>query len=448
VAGFPSPTTAGDSHSFTVTAKDPYGNVATGYTGTVHFLSTDSHAALPADYAFTAGDGGVHSFTATLKTAGTRAITARDTVTGSITGTQSGITVNPAAASQLKVSAPTSATAGSAFDVTVTAQDPYGNTATSYTGTVHFTSSDTRAVLPADYTFTTTDAGRHTFSGGVTLITAGSRSVTATDTVTGSITGTASVTVVAAAASTLTLSAPGSVTAGTAFTFSVTALDAYGNRATGYRGTVHFTSSDVQAVLPGDYTFTAGDSGRHSFSGTKLKTAGTQTLTATDTVTSTITGQATIHVNAAAASVLLVSGFPSPIAAGTAGSFTVTALDAYGNIARSYRGVVHFTSSDAHAALPANYTFTAADAGVHTFTATLNTAGTQSITATDTLHPTITGTQSGIQVTAAPAGLAPSVTQNGASAATSGGGQQDSLAAIAAVLAVWPEDLPGRSRGQ
>jgi hypothetical protein len=53
-------------------------------------------------------------------------------------------------------------------------------------------------------------------------------------------------------------------------------------------------------------------------------------------------------------------------------------------------------------------TFTAADAGVHTFTATLNTAGTQSITGTDTLHSTITGTQSGIQVTAAPAGCAAS----------------------------------------
>src|SRR5260370_11429818 len=78
-----------------------------------------------------------------------------------------------------------------------------------------------------------------------------------------------------------------------------------------------------------------------------------------------------------------------------------TANDAYGNLATGYRGTVHFTSSDAAASLPANYTFTSADGGSHTFSATLNTAGTQSITGKDTVTPTITGTQSGILVTAA-----------------------------------------------
>ena len=48
--------------------------------------------------------------------------------------------------------------------------------------------------------------------------------------------------------------------------FTVTAQDAYGNRATGYTGTVHFTSSDAQASLPVDYTFTAADAGMHTFS--------------------------------------------------------------------------------------------------------------------------------------------------------------------------------------
>jgi hypothetical protein len=100
-----------------VTAKDPYGNTATGYTGTVHFTSSDSKAALPADYSFKAGDAGVHTFSATLKTAGSRSITAKDTVTGTITGTQSGITVNAAAASQLKVTAPSMTTAFAALVV-------------------------------------------------------------------------------------------------------------------------------------------------------------------------------------------------------------------------------------------------------------------------------------------------------------------------------------------
>ena len=38
--------------------------------------------------------------------------------------------------------------------------------------------------------------------------------------------------------------APASATAGVAFNFTVTALDALGNTATGYSGTVHFTSTD------------------------------------------------------------------------------------------------------------------------------------------------------------------------------------------------------------
>jgi len=43
---------------------------------------------------------------------------------------------------------------------TVTAKTASGTTATDYTGTVHFTSSDGQAVLPADYIFTATDAAQ------------------------------------------------------------------------------------------------------------------------------------------------------------------------------------------------------------------------------------------------------------------------------------------------
>jgi len=67
------------------------------------------------------------------------------------------------------------------------------------------------------------------------------------------------------------------------------------------------------------------------------------------------------------------------------------AVDAYGNRVHSYLGTVHFTSTDAKAKLPANYTFTAADAGTHVFVGTviLKTVGTQSVTANDTLTASI-----------------------------------------------------------
>lgn len=95
----------------------------------------------------------------------------------------------------------------------------------------------------------------------------------------------------------------------------------------------------------------------------------------------------------------LVSDFPSPATAGTAGTVTVTVKDQYGNTYTGYIGTVHFTSSDGQAALPSNYAFQTGDQGVHGFSATLNTAGTQTITATDTVKSSITGYQTGIQVT-------------------------------------------------
>src|SRR5262249_41805642 len=82
------------------------------------------------------------------------------------------------------------------------------------------------------------------------------------------------------------------------------------------------------------------------------------------------------------ASSLSVSGFPTPSTAGAAGNFTVTVKYADGSTDTNYTGTVYFTSTDGKAALPEDYTFTVADAGVHTFSATLKTAGTQSITVT------------------------------------------------------------------
>jgi hypothetical protein len=59
---------------------------------------------------------------------------------------------------------------------------------------------------------------------------------------------------------------------------------------------------------------------------------------------------------------------------------------------------VHFTVSDPLAGWPADYTFAAGDKGKHTFFATLETLGVQSITATDTVTASITGTEGGIAV--------------------------------------------------
>src|SRR5205814_1117823 len=208
VTASPSSITAGGTTSVTVTALDAGNSTVTSYSGTVHFTSTDGQAILPADSTLTNGAG---TFTVTLKTSGNQTVTA--------TGTRNIISVAAAAATHFTVSAPASATAGSAFSFTVTALDQFNNTSTGYGGMVHFTSSDGQAVLPSNSTLTN---GTGTFSA--TLKTAGSQSITATDTVTSSITGTSNaITVNAAAATHLTVSAPASATAGSAFSFTVTA---------------------------------------------------------------------------------------------------------------------------------------------------------------------------------------------------------------------------------
>jgi hypothetical protein len=187
VSGFPSPVTAGTSGTFTITAKNANGTTATGYTGTVHFTSSDPLAVLPANYTFTAADAGVHTFSATLKTASTQSITATDTTKSTITGTVAGITVNPAAASRFIITAPASVTAGVPFSLTVKVEDAYGNVVTNYTGTIHFSSTDGTATLPPNYTFTAADKGVHTFTGLV-LRKQGYQKITITDTLNSTLT--------------------------------------------------------------------------------------------------------------------------------------------------------------------------------------------------------------------------------------------------------------------
>ena len=89
----------------------------------------------------------------------------------------------------------------------------------------------------------------------------------------------------------------GSATDGT-----VTAYDVNGNVAIGYRGTIHFTSTDGAATLPLNYTFTATDSGIHTFpGGFTFRTSGSQVVTATDIANATITGTRGVTVATAPA---------------------------------------------------------------------------------------------------------------------------------------------------
>src|SRR5207244_2038891 len=120
------------------------------------------------------------------------------------------------------------------------------------------------------------------------------------------------------------------------------------------------------------YVFTAADKGVHTFTnGFTLVTSGTQSITVTDNSVPALTGTANIQAGHGIPSRLAVSApSPSLIQPGVPFGIAVTALDALGNIDPDYTGTVSFTTTDTNAAvvLPASYTFTLADQGVHTFT--------------------------------------------------------------------------------
>ena len=140
-----------------------------------------------------------------------------------------------------------------------------------------------------------------------------------------------------ASASAFVLTTPDTVTAGTPFDVIVRAVDPFGQTAVSYTGTGQFGSTDGQAGLPSDYTFSSGDAGLHTFTGgVTLKTAGNQTVTTTDSATASITGSASVNVNPAAADHLLFLQQPIDTPAGqTISPVVVEVVDQFGNVEAS-----------------------------------------------------------------------------------------------------------------
>lgn len=137
--------------------------------------------------------------------------------------------------------------------------------------------------------------------------------------------------------------APAIAGANTPFDITVTAQDSFGNRAFDFKGqTVHFSSSDPNAVLPADYIYTTGDDASKVFSFT-LKTLGSQTITATS---GTVSSAFTITVGTNGINKLSVStpnlGFQA-LVGGTGGTQTLR-LTA-GPLTTNWRGSVTYATS-------------------------------------------------------------------------------------------------------
>jgi hypothetical protein len=266
--------TAGTAGSFTVTTQG-YPNPALSESG-----------ALPSGITFTDNGNGTATLAGTATVPGTSPITITANNGISPNGTQSfTLTVIPGPATHFAVSAPGTATAGTPFSITLTALDSNNNTATSYRGTVSFFTSDSGVgvVLPANYTFVAGDQGVHTFTNGVTLVSAFGETVSAFDTVS-TINGSSSSINVAAGAPALLTIGSGSpqsayVTAAFATSLTATLTDAYGNPEVG--DTVTFTSPTTGASAALTTPVATNQYGLTSVNATANNIAGSYNVTAT-----------------------------------------------------------------------------------------------------------------------------------------------------------------------
>jgi Bacterial Ig-like domain/FG-GAP-like repeat len=304
---------------------------------------------------------------------------APDLIVGDADGV--GVRLNQPATVRLEVSGAATGVVGSPFTIRVDAQNTFGGRVKNYRGTVHFTTTGSTTVLPADYTFTDVDLGSHTIT--VVPREVGSLTVTATDEADAGLTDQFTTTINPGAADHFVVNTSASnIQAGASFTVTVTAQDRFGDVATGYSGIVHFESTDAAATLPSDYRFTPADNGTHSFSVT-LKAAETSVIRTRDTSNRTVTGETSVVISAAAFDHFRVDA-PAIVTTGVAFDLTVTAMDAFNNWA-GYIGAVHVESTDpTPARLPADYTFVGSDHGQHTFPggAVLFRLGSQAITIT------------------------------------------------------------------
>jgi uncharacterized delta-60 repeat protein len=281
----PTVVTAGQSWNMTVAAMDPYGNIDTNFVGSFHLAVNPEFPDL-GNSTFTLANHGVVGFAGFgLYVAGVDTIVASGAVSG-----QANITVNPAAAVAFVINAPAAVTAGQSWNMTVAAVDPYGNIDTNYVGSFQLSIYPEYPNLLVS-TFTPANQGVVGFVG-FGLYGAGTDTIVAA----GDLYGQASITVNPDMAAFLVLNGPSNATAGTPFTVTVIALDAYGNVATGYLGTVTFTCNDAAATLPIDYPFQPGDQGTQNFQVTLGTPGMTWTVMVTDTVNYSLTASLSVTV--------------------------------------------------------------------------------------------------------------------------------------------------------
>ncbi len=425
--------TAGTAFTVGVSVEDQFGNVITTGTGNNDALSVTLNSGSFASGSTTTAtaSSGVASFS-NLKVngSGSYTVTVSDTthtsVTSAITNSFSIVAATPN--KFVFTSSPTgNQTVNSIASVgpfVVQAQDQFGNPVTNSGSAVTLGLSSSSSGHPF---FTTTSGG----TTGVTVTipngassspsfyysdqAAGSPTITATGSVNGTaISGTNSGFAMVAGAENalaITTQPSSSVTAGTAFTVGVSVEDQFGNVITTGTG-----NNDALKLTLSSGTFSTGintatataSAGVASFSGLKVNNAGSYTLTASDTTTSTITTAMTnsFSIVATTPNKLIITTQPpsSSITAGAAFGAGVSVEDQYGNVVTTGTGStdsIKFTLSSGSFASGSTSTVSASG-GVANFSNLLvNAAGSYTMTASDSSRTLTTAITNSFSIVAA-----------------------------------------------
>lgn len=273
---------------------------------------------------------------------------------------------------------------GTPMNLLAVARTAAGAIDPSYRGKVHVSSSDPNASLPEDYTFAAADHGVKVWPDAVVLRSSGLQSVTVQDTATRAVLHRETFELVSTGVTQLRVQTASAPVAGVAQDVTVSALDSSGAVNPFYLGSIVFSSSDPNAILPLSTTFNASDAGVVFLPAALVwKTRGAHNVGAQDAALG-VAGAASVTVSDAGADHLDLT-VPSSALAGVAQAAQVRVLDAYGNVATSYRGALHFSASDSAATLPPDTALSAADAGSYAWLNALvwRSTGPQALTVAD-----------------------------------------------------------------
>ena len=419
LTGSPATQSAGRPFTVNVYSTDSWWNPVVS-ADVVRIVSSDPAASTPVSGALS---NGTRSFSVSLGTVGTQTLSVNDQTNGGIQGMSSDpIQVIPSSLDHFVIAPIASPqVAGVPVAVTIRATDVNGNTVPGFSGAAALAANTgPGSITPEQITFTAgVWTGSMTFKGA-----GGAVSFTCSDYSAPPRTGTSNpFTVQPGPFAGLQVLLPGETalggtasgksgtpsdqTAGAAFTLTVRAVDAYWNLVPGVGDSIALGSTDAFARLPVDTVLANGQ----VLIPARLYKSGPQTIWASDLTTPSARPDTSSSVNVVGgpfAKVLILAPGESPAPGNVSGrtgtatdesinyAFTVTVLatDAWWNPVTGPSDVVHITSSDPMATLPAD---TAMVNGRADLNVKLATGGFQQITVADVTQPAKTGSSTQVK---------------------------------------------------